>query len=357
MKRFIVQLIYFTIPFLILIIIASKYYTKSGGDLNRIGKVPIKQDYRRIFNNGFNQEIKYLNLSDLDLGLDNKIDVLTIGDSYSNQKKYGYQNYLASSYHFSILNFNEEAFDFEDYNPLQYLFKITNGNIFSKLKVKYVVLQVVERDFIKYHQKVDTSLVLTIEEINSKRRVSTVNKNENANEKKFSLSTYLNDAKLFYIYNIGYFFNDRAFSSDVYQMNLTKPLFSANKNKVLFYARDIVTIKRNTQEAITNLNRDLNILSKELKVLGITLIVLPSPDKYDLYSDYIRDNKYQKNLFFTYLNMENKDYFYLDTKALLSEELSKGVKDIYFADDSHWSPKASKIIAEKISDIIKMNFN
>jgi hypothetical protein len=41
-----------------------------------------------------------------------------------------------------------------------------------------------------------------------------------------------------------------------------------------------------------------------------------------------------------------KRYRYIDTKAILLPELERGEKDIYFMDDSHWSPKAAKKIFE-----------
>ncbi|MDR1876149.1 MAG: hypothetical protein LBQ84_00850 [Flavobacteriaceae bacterium] len=44
----------------------------------------------------------------------------------------------------------------------------------------------------------------------------------------------------------------------------------------------------------------------------------------------------------------------MDSKELLSTYINT-YKDIYFYDDTHWSPIAAKIVAEKIKDTIKRN--
>jgi alpha-N-acetylglucosamine transferase len=47
-----------------------------------------------------------------------------------------------------------------------------------------------------------------------------------------------------------------------------------------------------------------------------------------------------------------KNYIFLDSKEILRREIDK-IKDIYFYDDTHWTPKASKLIAEEIEKNIK----
>ena len=350
MKRFLIKISFFLSPFILLIAVTDCFYSISGGDLNRIGKISVAKDYRTMFSSEFNNDITYKNISELDLTQQHKFDVFNFGDSFSDQENYGYQNYLSNNYNLNVLNFNSTAYDFEDYNPLQYLFAGVNGDMFNNLKVNYVVLEVVTRDFIKYHQILKKDWSITLEQVSSKQ--DTIIKEYKV---KSSLSSYLNNAKNFYFYNLGHFFNDRAFSSDVYRLRITKPLFSANNMTLLFYARDIQTLSRNTEETVASLNSDLNILAEKLLTKGIVLIVLPAPDKYDIYSDYIEENPYADNLFFNYLNEMPKSYMYINTKMLFRKQLEKGEKDIYFADDTHWSPKGSKIIATEINALIKYN--
>jgi hypothetical protein len=53
-------------------------------------------------------------------------------------------------------------------------------------------------------------------------------------------------------------------------------------------------------------------------------------------------------LFFELLRPQLKEYRFIDTKKLLVEEVNKGEKDVYYSDDTHWSWKAAKKIAENM---------
>ena len=71
---------------------------------------------------------------------------------------------------------------------------------------------------------------------------------------------------------------------------------------------------------------------------------MPAVDKYNLYSPYITSNNYAKSMFFEYLDTLPKDYIFINSKKILSEQLEKGEKDIFYVDDTHWSYKASNIL-------------
>ena len=71
---------------------------------------------------------------------------------------------------------------------------------------------------------------------------------------------------------------------------------------------------------------------------------LPAADKYDVYSDCIVNNPHPKSRFFEILRPLPKRYVFVDSKALLLEEVREGEKDIYCADDTHWSWKGVKKI-------------
>lgn len=75
---------------------------------------------------------------------------------------------------------------------------------------------------------------------------------------------------------------------------------------------------------------------------------MPAVDKYNLYSPYIVSNKYPQSIFFEYLETLPKNYVFINTKKILLEELKKGEKDIFYADDTHWSYKANDIIINDI---------
>lgn len=346
MKRFLIQLFLFISPFIILIIIAQTCYSKSGGDLNRIGKVSVISAYRDQFKADFRQRKKRIDISEIDFDTINNFDVLSIGDSFSQQELYGYQNYLGNLYELEVANLDVNNLQIKSYQPLDFLYQASKGDFFDKVKPKCVVLQVVERDFVKQALNLDAERRILISEIKMAKMAVLAANGLNYNPDLF------NDVILFYKYNLGYFFNERAYSSNVYKMKLNTPLFSANSSSILFYYREIANISLNTQEYVSNLNNVLNSISLELEAKGIKLIVLVAADKYDVYYEYIENNRFPENAFFPHFDTYEKQYLYINSKALLKPYIDKGEQDIYFADDTHWSPKATKIVARKISSLI-----
>lgn len=161
---------------------------------------------------------------------------------------------------------------------------------------------------------------------------------------------FLNAGNFKFIFNgILYRFSDNAFFSSVYIRDLDAPFFSVkNDRRLLFYRDDIKSIPNATKQNIRSLNDNINNVADLLRRKGITLYFMPAADKYNMYSDHIVANPYPKSVFFELLREMPKRYVFVDTKAILSEEIRKGEKDIYYADDTHWSWKAVKRIAESV---------
>lgn len=109
------------------------------------------------------------------------------------------------------------------------------------------------------------------------------------------------------------------------------------------------------RELQINLNNELNNLSMLLSQKGITLIVLPSPDKYGVYYEFIQNKaNYPRPLFFDQMDGMEKDYIYINSKKILTNAVNNK-RDIYFFDDTHWSPWGSKLIARELATIISSN--
>ncbi len=323
------------------LVINHEFFQISGGDLNRLGFVSIDKHYRDKFINFSKTEKEVDDLDAIKNNSQDPIDILTFGDSFSDQGPQGYQSYLINDHHLNVVNIN--IVRYKIVNHIELLLQLANGDFFDRFKVKYVLLQCVERNFVVRGQISDTTKILKWDEFNkkysSKNRLNSVDK-FNGNIIKYSLN------------NILYRFDDNAFNSQCYKMKLNKKLFSTQKNELLFFKDDYENLKYNEKSKIDILNNTLNTISRKLKNKGIQLLVLPSPDKYDLYSDYITDNKLPKNVFFNLMSTTEKNYTYIDGKSLLLKYLQEGKEDIYFADDTHWSPYGAKIVSDKIYDVI-----
>ncbi len=349
MRKFMLKMSFLLVPVAAMLVYYMSY-EKSGGDLNRLGKISVEKNYRDIFKSDFKTEKKYMEISDVDLKTTGRIDILVVGDSFSRQKNYGYQNYLACMSGREVVNIDNLGYNAITDDPVRMLCFLAAGDLFDKIKIRYVILQNVERAIVKRGGDIDAKTNVSLNELNDLyyNRQKIKEKTDSAP----GLGIF-QDAADYFLFSILYKFNDRAYFSQVYKEELTEKIFSIKKNELLFYYEDVKNIKYSTKEAVDALNEKLNVLSEKLRSKGVKLIVLPSPDKYDLYCGYIKNNILPVNHFFENMKNKNKGYIYLDTKDILIAHIKEGEKDIYFADDTHWSPAAAKIIAGEIYKRLK----
>ena len=334
MKRFIIKSGCFVLPFVFSYVASCIFGSIEKGDLIRTGYLIDKtSSYRSVFENDFSRDICYMQLSDVTN--QREFDILTIGDSFSQQKGYGYQNYLSKEENIKVLHYDEIG------NPMQILYNVVNGDILDRIKVKYVIIESVERHFTNRIDHIDRVRFTNLEDF---KKNDTYKTYTNTSSKLLPNSTVK-----FPLFNFMYLLNDRAFLSGVYQTNITKDFFSTGDKKLLFHIEDIAgLLSNNNEEKVSLLNEELNSLSLKLGEKGIKLIVLPCPDKYDIYYEYIENKKkYPEPLFFSHMSKQQKHYLYIDAKKIIKDAL-KDYRDIYFFDDTHWSPIASKLIAREI---------
>jgi len=96
-----------------------------------------------------------------------------------------------------------------------------------------------------------------------------------------------------------------------------------------FYYADLEEISKHTEEHIIKVNENLNHLQSLLNKRGIQLYFMPCVSKYDLYSSYIVNNPYSESRYFEYLREMERFYTLIDTKAILSNALKRGEKDLF----------------------------
>ena len=95
---------------------------------------------------------------------------------------------------------------------------------------------------------------------------------------------------------------------------------------------------------------------EKAKEKGVRLLVMIAADKYDIYQNHIVDNPFP-------VKTNNEDIeriigrrtSLLLTKRCLLPFIDKEEKDIYMFNDTHWSYKASKIIADELYQRITRN--
>lgn len=267
------------------------------------------------------------------------VDLITIGDSFSNGggggKNAYYQDYLATVLNINVLNIQNIGQDYSYIDTIRFLHQ---KKYFGKIKPKAILIQAVVRESLRD---------VPTKEINPTSDILLQNLLAKNTTAHFPHPLWINTAnyRAPYYYT-RYFYSIRA-KKEIYRLLLTKDLFTSNdRNHLLVYHDDLNNITKFNKKNIANLNAELNLLAQELQKENIKLIFMPVVDKYDLYHDYILDQKrYPLNPFFTLLRKEPKSYTLIDSKAILLPMLKNNVQDLYYSDDTHWSYKASEAIA------------
>ncbi len=321
--------------FVILNLLIWKLYTENlltykTGDLSRMGYIADVTTIRKPIIDLPRKHIDLINFKG------EKFDVLTIGDSFSAGGVY--QDYIATFNNFNVLNI-----PFYENNILMVLSLLINSGWIDQYKPRIIIIERVERDCSRdFGKTLDFSKTADIEDVNFYYNYKEKNKSQ------LPKVHFINNGNFKYLlYNMMYRFSDNAFFSEVYIKELRMPLFTTGR-KLLFYEDDIGGILRGTDESIEKINENLNYMAETLKRKNIKLYFMPVVDKYDLYYDYIINNSFPRSVFFERLRSLPKEYDFIDTKNILSNELKKGEQDIFYPDDTHWSWKASKRIFETV---------
>jgi len=351
MRKFIFKTFILLFPIILIIGLTELFYLTNKGDLLRLGYLVNTNFYNRnkIFKKEFERDIYYTKISEIDISKQHKFDILIIGDSFSEQNEFGYKNYLAENSDISVLHYNRKLHKNGNAYPINTLSSLINGDVLDNLNVDYIILETAERSFAGSLRDFDADSRISLDSLNL------LIKQSKKIKKPYKL--FSNRYKTILTKNINYLYDDNAYDSETYKVTTTEKLFSINKNELLFYYQGLTntTINNNLENHI-QINKELNIISKKLARNKTKLIVMFAPDKYDIYYEYITDkSKYPEPFFFDYFEKtQNKDYFYIDAKNLLIKYIPNK-KDIYFYDDTHWSPWASQIIAKELEKIIIEN--
>jgi hypothetical protein len=156
------------------------------------------------------------------------------------------------------------------------------------------------------------------------------------------------------IYPTLYEFNDQAYFSNAVLAELSKELFSSvSADRLLFFVEDIKNVGKSNPDTVNEVVNNLNKLSDILEQNSIRLVFMPTVDKYNLYSRFIINNRFPESSLFELLREQQMDFFFVDTKQILAHELEKGIKDIYYSDDTHWSNIGSSLVVNHMDSIFR----
>lgn len=276
-----------------------------------------------------------------------KIDLITIGDSFSQGGGYGknpyYQDYIASKQNLNVLNIPSSTLPDKTYSAIEIVYGMINSGLLDKLKPKAILIESVE-DYVisRFKREQNDSLAFNYDDI---IKISSNTGIEPDTEYKF-----INNANFKYAKNL---FQEKFIKKNienyVYAVNLKQDLFTSKPyNKTLWTKDDFMASQNINYENISQVNSELNKLAQKLKEHNITLYFMPVIGKYNLYYDYIIDPKKPNYKLFEFFREMPKEYVFVDTKEILAAELKNGVKDLYYSDDTHWTYKSYESIFNKV---------
>lgn len=344
MDKFILKTSMFVLPFFILFTLNVIFYDQKEGDLARLGYLYSNPTPKTSITSQYDLPNRYKLLSEIDLKTKQYFKVITIGDSFSEQGSLGYGNFLALK---DVPVLHIDGFITGE-NPTQTLIQLLNSDFFDYISADFIVLQSVERFFNKRNKNIDFDKVINTNSISNKI------KNHSEWIPNYNLPFFSDTTFKILTNNIQYFFDLKLqyYKTYRYKLNSTR-LFSNEVDRILVYQDDINKLytKNNYLDIVKSVKvmaRIDDLTSKH----SMKLIVLVSPDKYDLYFPFIEnDDALIEPTFFEIYGQIEKKYVNVDSYKILSENIIN-TRDIYFYDDTHWSPKGAEIIANELYSII-----
>jgi hypothetical protein len=316
-----------------------------GGDIARIS-------YLKGFKHPRKNSVDLPRQHELLNDFSKQYDLLNIGDSFSlgigGGRNLFFQDYIASSSNIRVASLWPYPTDdaVSGLSQLTVLILLTNSGLLDSIKPRYVLIESAQRFCIqRFARQFDFDRQEPREKIEAFHR-----------DKQYSFDflppmSFLNDGNFKYLYH-NLLYRLRGHSLKVPSYRLTRRVFSIPwGDRLIVLPEEVSNVADATPATVRLMNDNLNRMAEILKRKGIELVFMPAVDKYELYRDLIvaEDNgRAPRSVFFEELRKLPKSYRFIDTKALLEEELKRGELDVFYADDSHWSWKAPQKIFETV---------
>ncbi len=330
-----------------------------NGDLGMLGFLPFDDNYDSMLSKLELDSLFVTEIDDLEQ-IDCDSTILIVGDSFSWQKKGGFQNYLATLYpgwkiysYISSSNADDKYQIFVD--------KLLSGGPLPRI----VVLESVERNFAVDLYCLDFDFPVGDDE--EKGTDTAIMDGDSESESSANdtdhiyffkgILEYKEEFKELVLHTQEYVKKRLDIDNPVKRLKLRSDMFSCkgSEDDLYFYNLDL---SGDSETVYAVSQQKLDTLFSITEQRGIMFIYVVPADKYDLYKDFAIQDPYQATSRLVNYEKYNKDPRFLNCKELLYPHLEQGEKDIYRCNDSHWSPLASQYVAREIKrrlDIQKSN--
>ena len=315
------------------------------GDLMLLGMIEDDSRYSdSIRTTNALSKVYYENQNNDSLLRTDTCNIVVIGDSFSHGGGIGpqgdYVNYLAHISRQKVVVYAPDGMD----NPIQIAYDVLNLGVLDSTNVKNLIVEEVERHLISRHHsfvKSHTSLPRP-KKLKQSDPVATKEKNK----KDFSPLLRIRDYVFYHVFN----------ANPINTAQLSKHLFSSEQSDILyFYDEDLKSDHSFLIDIRQTVVDSYQQLIAKAREKGVNLIIIIACDKYDLYQDFIVNNRYPAKT----LNEDIAQWMNADidrfvlTKQVLYPYIKRGVKDIFLFNDTHWSPFTSQVVAEEVVKKLK----
>ncbi len=285
---------------------------------------------------------------------DQRIDLLTIGDSFSNGGAGGpnpwYQDFIASRWGWNVLNLR----GFPGlHNDMDLVRALLRAGLLQEWGVRYVLLESTQYKIVSRYADTPPPRGLP-----SRAALIAHYRFGEPQPIPDLLAlpdvAWINDGNIKHWWNrIMYHLDDCAFISQACRTRLRARRFSIGDGKDLLYTPGALRIvSRNNADAVQRMNNRLEALADELGQQGIGLIVMPVVTKYELYRPDIAQGDYPPDPLFPHWRRLSHRFVLVDTQAILRQAIEAGELDTFYIDDSHWTPKASAHVVDALGRLL-----
>lgn len=336
MRRFLIKISYTVLPLWLVLFCAGLVYKfrvepNLSGDLGRLGKFAFGHEYKQALDSNL---LKECWVDDFNGKPAKGYRVITIGDSFSQQGKAGYQNYLGYFLKCRVLNIRPG----DGVSPERLALTLLRTGWLREMSPGVVVVETVERHWVENLFALDFSgypSEAAARKLIYRKKQADIPKSADC------------------LYETVYWMRLRLKIDDpVKKVELNRELFSHFDDELYFYYADLqrTSMRKKEKEKVYAV---LDSLEQEFRQQGIQLVYTVAADKYDVYQPFVKDNTYPACNQLDSLPGARTPSYLVNTAKILRPLVRKGVKDVYIATDSHWSYIASEAVAGEIAAYLR----
>lgn len=374
-RKFIFKILWTVLPLIVVFAFPAYMYRKGMfyGDINNLGGNAFDAEYRELFTFDPHFERHYTTIEDI-TECDADSSVLVIGDSFSQQGRRSFIDFLQNKMpNWTIYNV-QQAGDFQNWYYLQYSLMSKERKLLQfDSMTNYIVY------LLKHSSVLPNTIVMeSTETFIVNRLLETKGDVTDDDVPEFVEGGLIHRAYPMDERRVQFVLNDNpvdeigdemkaaqqwlkkrvaGIGNRAERMELTKDLFTCKgEERTLWFSR--LSLYDTDAKAAKQAAEVWNMLVRLAEERGVKLILFVAPDKMQLYRKYavnLKEQYSKSGVIDLWAEYEDDVHFQLN-KKMLQKELDAGNKDLYPANDFHWSYKAAEMTAKELKRrILELN--